>query len=93
MGVEALYCKPLSGLCRRSKNKLYALHAPEVERLATGNALKPYECIKVSITTTHVESLVGARARSQAVHTTSTCWPKRWNRRRSRATSNRRSPS
>ena len=43
----------------KDKNKLYALHAPEVECLAKGKARKPYEFgVKVSITTTHKEGLV-----------------------------------
>jgi transposase, IS5 family len=48
----------------KDKNKLYALHAPEVECLAKGKARKPYEFgVKVSITTTHKEGLVdGARS-------------------------------
>ena len=38
----------------KDKNKLYALHAPEVECLAKGKARTPYEFgVKVSITTTH----------------------------------------
>ncbi|KGR92653.1 putative iSXoo4 transposase [Burkholderia sp. ABCPW 111] len=49
---------------QKDKNKLYALHAPEVECLAKGKARKPYECgVKVSITTTHKEGfVVGARS-------------------------------
>ncbi len=40
----------------KDKNKLYALHAPEVECIAKGKARKPYEFgVKVSITTTHKE--------------------------------------
>ena len=43
----------------KDKNKLYALHAPEVECLAKGNARIPYEFgVKVSITTTYKEGLV-----------------------------------
>jgi IS5 family transposase len=43
----------------KDKNKLYALHAPEVECLAKGKAHTPYEFgVKVSITTTHKEGLV-----------------------------------
>jgi transposase, IS5 family len=43
----------------KDKNKLYALHAPEVECLAKGNAHKQYEFgVKVSVTTTHKEGLV-----------------------------------
>ena len=48
----------------KDKNKLYALHAPEVECIAKGKARNPYEFgVKVSITTTHKEGLVvGARS-------------------------------
>ena len=43
----------------KDKNKLYALHAPEVECLAKGKARTPYEFgVKVSITTTHKEGLI-----------------------------------
>lgn len=49
---------------QKDKNKLYALHAPEVECLAKGKARTPYEFgVKVSITTTHKEGLlVGAHS-------------------------------
>jgi IS5 family transposase len=44
---------------QKDKNKLYALHAPEVECVAEGKARTPYEFgVKVSITTTHKEGLV-----------------------------------
>jgi IS5 family transposase len=44
---------------RDSKNKLYALHAPEVERLAKGKARTPYEFgVKVSVAVTAKEGLV-----------------------------------
>jgi IS5 family transposase len=44
---------------RRDKNKLYALHAPEVECIAKGKARTPYEFgVKVSIATTLKEGLV-----------------------------------
>ena len=48
----------------KDRNKLYALHAPEVECLAKGKVRTPYEFgVKVSITTTHREGLVvGARS-------------------------------
>lgn len=48
---------------RKDKNKLYALHAPEVECLSKGKARKPYEFgVKASIAVTHKSSLiVGAR--------------------------------
>jgi IS5 family transposase len=43
----------------KDKNKLYALHAAEVECLAKINVRIPYESgVKVSITTTHKEGLV-----------------------------------
>ncbi|MFG6433936.1 IS5/IS1182 family transposase, partial [Roseateles sp. LYH14W] len=36
------------------KNKLYALHAPEVECIGKGKARKPYEFgVKVSLAVTH----------------------------------------
>ena len=49
---------------RHSKNKLYALHAPEVECIGKGKARKPYEFgVKVSLAVTHKSGLmVGARA-------------------------------
>jgi transposase, IS5 family len=49
---------------QKDKNKLYALHAPEVECISKGKARHPYEFgVKVSITTTHKEGLVvGARS-------------------------------
>lgn len=48
----------------KDKNKLYALHAPEVECIAKGKAKIPYEFgVKVSIVTTLKERLVvGARS-------------------------------
>jgi len=48
---------------RHSKNKLYALHAPEVECIGKGKARKPYEFgVKASIAITHRHGLmVGAR--------------------------------
>ena len=43
----------------RDKNKLYALHAPEVECIAKGKARTPYEFgVKVTIATTLKEGLV-----------------------------------
>jgi IS5 family transposase len=49
---------------RKDKNKLYALHAPEVECIAKGKARTPYEFgVKVSVVTTLKEGLVvGARS-------------------------------
>lgn len=48
---------------RHDKNKLYALHAPEVECISKGKARKPYEFgVKVSLAVTHRSGLmVGAR--------------------------------
>jgi transposase, IS5 family len=48
---------------RQDKNKLYALHAPEVECIGKGKARKPYEFgVKVSLAVTHKSGLmVGAR--------------------------------
>jgi IS5 family transposase len=48
----------------KDKNKLYALHAPEVECIGKGKARKPYEFgVKVGIAVTHKSGLiVGARA-------------------------------
>ena len=47
----------------KDKNKLYALHAPEVECIGKGKARKPYELgVKTSIAVTHKSGLmVGAR--------------------------------
>jgi transposase, IS5 family len=49
---------------RHDKNKLYALHAPEVECIGIGKAHKPYEFgVKVSLAVTHANGLmVGARS-------------------------------
>jgi IS5 family transposase len=49
---------------RFDKNKLYALHAPEVDCIGKGKARKPYEFgVKVSLAVTHKQGLmVGARA-------------------------------
>lgn len=48
----------------KDKNKLYALHAPEVECIGKGKARKPYEFgVKVSLAVTHKQGLiVGARS-------------------------------
>ncbi|WP_427970054.1 IS5 family transposase, partial [Altererythrobacter sp.] len=49
--------------CPKDKNKLYALHAPEVECIGKGKARRPYEFgVKASIAVTHKRGLiVGAR--------------------------------
>jgi IS5 family transposase len=48
---------------RNSKNKLYALHAPEVECIGKGKARKPYEFgVKTGLLITHRQGLMaGAR--------------------------------
>jgi len=44
---------------RGDKNKLYSLHAPEVECIGKGKARQPYEFgVKVSVAVTHKEGLV-----------------------------------
>ncbi|WP_228098407.1 IS5 family transposase [Chitinilyticum piscinae] len=44
---------------KKDKNKLYSLHAPEVECISKGKARQPYEFgVKVSVATTHQEGLV-----------------------------------
>jgi IS5 family transposase len=44
---------------RQDKNKLYALHAPEVECISKGKTRTPYEFgVKVSVTTTLKEGFV-----------------------------------
>ena len=49
---------------RHTKNKLYALHAPEVECISKGKARNPYEfAVLVSLAVTHKQGLmVGARS-------------------------------
>jgi transposase, IS5 family len=49
---------------RNTKNKLYALHAPEAECISKGKARNPYEFgVKVSLVVTHKQCLmVGARS-------------------------------
>jgi IS5 family transposase len=51
--------KRLHAQQRDSKNKLYALHAPEVECIAKGKACTPYEIgVKVSVAVTAREGIV-----------------------------------
>lgn len=49
---------------RHDRNKLYALHAPEVECIGKGKARKPYEFgVKASIAVSHAKGMiVGARS-------------------------------
>ena len=45
----------------KDKNKLYSLHAPEVECIGKGKVRQPYEFgVKVTVATTHREGLVGS---------------------------------
>lgn len=54
-----LIAKRLHAQRRDSKNKLYALHAPEVECIAKGKARTPYEFgVKVSVAVTAKEGFV-----------------------------------
>ena len=65
---EVQYAKAASILVRvkrlleqkpKDKNKLYSLHAPEVECISKGKARQPYEFgVKVTVATTHKEGLV-----------------------------------
>jgi IS5 family transposase len=68
----------------KDKNKLYALHAPEVECIAKGKARTPYEFgVKVSIVTTLKEGLVvGARSMPGNPYDGHIPCTKRWNRQR-----------
>lgn len=54
----------IHGQKKKDKNKLYALHAPEVECIGKGKARQPYEfCVKTSLAITGKSCLiVGARA-------------------------------
>jgi len=63
--VQAAFAEPMTltkrllDQQRKDKNKLYALHAPEVECIAKGKAHKRYEFgVKVSIATTNRSNLV-----------------------------------
>jgi len=64
-GIQALFdtalsqAKQLIAQEQKSKNKLYSLHAPEVECISKGKAHKPYEFgIKASIAVTNKEGFV-----------------------------------
>jgi IS5 family transposase len=68
----------------KDKNKLYALHAPEVECISKGKARKRYEFgVKTSIAVTHRSGLmVGARTFPGNPYDGHTCQPS-WNKLRS----------
>lgn len=56
---ELLLVEQLLEQKRNDKNKLYSLHAPEVECIAKGKAHKKYEFgVKVSVTTTNRDNFV-----------------------------------
>jgi len=56
---ELLLTEQLLKQTRKSKNKLYSLHAPEVECIAKGKVHKKYEFgVKVSVTTTNRDNFV-----------------------------------
>ncbi|BCN12890.1 hypothetical protein RPSD_47750 (plasmid) [Ralstonia solanacearum] len=68
--MEELIGRAKRILPQKPKDKLYALHAPEVECISKGKARTPYEFgVKVSITTMHKEGLVlGARSMPGDLH-------------------------
>ena len=72
---EMILARRLLAQQRRDKNKLYAMHAPEVECIAKGKVPKRYEFgVKVSIATTNRSNLVvGEHSRFRAIRTTATC--------------------
>lgn len=57
----------------KDKNKLYALHAPEVECIGKGKARQPYEFgVKASVAVTHKRGLV-VGARTPTTRTSNCC--------------------
>jgi hypothetical protein len=66
----------------KDKNKLYALHAPEVECIGKGKARKPYEFgVKTRIAVTHGSGLAWwAQEPSPATPTTATSYRPNWNK-------------
>jgi transposase, IS5 family len=72
----------------KDKDKLYALHAPEVVCIAKGKARTPYEFgAKVGIAVTNREGLVLAAKALPATLTTGTPSPQHWIRRHPSAAS------
>ena len=54
----------------KDKNKLYSLHAPEVECISKGKVRQPYEFgVKVTVATTHREGLDRKSTRLNSSHT------------------------
>ena len=79
--AEMALTKRLLDQLRHDKNKLYALHAPEVECIAKGKAHKRYEFgVKASFTTTNRSNLVGERNHYQAAPTMATHSVAHWRR-------------
>lgn len=67
--------------CAKDQNKLYALHAPEVECISKGKARAPYEFgVKARIATTVKEGLVVGMRSMRATPTTATRWSRHWSR-------------
>ena len=74
----------------KDKNKLYALHAPEVECLAKGKA----QAVRIRRESVDYNDPQGRTGRWYALDAgQSVRWPKHWNRRQSCATPSRKSPS
>ena len=67
---------------RHDKDKLYALHAPEVQCIGKGKARKAYEFgVKVSLAVTHQQGLmVGARSFPGNPFDGRTRWPTNWSK-------------
>lgn len=61
----------------KDRNKLYSLHAPEVECISKGKIRKPYEfVVKVTVATTHKRSDGSAWAAYPVIAMRATCYPK-----------------
>ncbi len=81
---ELALAKRLLGQQRQDKNKLYSLHAPEVECIGKGKAHKKFEFgVKVSVrVTNHDNCIVGMQAEPGNPyngHTLATGRPRKWN--------------
>ena len=78
----------------KDKNKLYALHAPEVERISKCKARTPYEfVVEVTVAITLKEGLVLGMRSMPGNPAMATPWPRRSSRPVSSQTPGRRSPS
>ena len=66
----------------KDKNKLYALHAPEVECISKGKARNRYEFgVKVSPTITHRQGLMVGAKRFTGNRLTDIRWRRNWRNR------------